>query len=135
MFSWLMNGYCQLPRWSRRPLWRWLHGYLDSRDDQARVLFMNYGYSSDESDEPLRLTDEDEPERYCIQLYNRIVSAIDVRGKSLLEVGCGPGALTAELLDGLWRARDGLALAANGAVYIKDDALRSVHGCRGSLIG
>ena len=86
----LMNGYCRLPGWSRRPLWKLLHGYLDSRDDQARVIFMNYGYANGDTP-PLRLSPEDEPHRYCLQLYDRIVTAIDVKGKDLLEVGCGRG--------------------------------------------
>jgi SAM-dependent methyltransferase len=51
---------------------------------------MNYGYSND-SESSLPLAAEDEPQRYCIQLYHRIVSAIDVAGKNLLEVGCGRG--------------------------------------------
>lgn len=63
---------------------------LVNRADVNDVLhFMNYGYHSD--DDPLDLDKTDEPERYCIQLYHHLASLTDVRGKALLEVGCGRG--------------------------------------------
>ena len=90
MLAQLVNRYCSLPGWTRQPLWKLLHRYLDSRDDQGKVVFMNYGYF--DADAPhVRLRSEDEPHRYCLQLYDRIVGAVGVLGKDLLEVGCGRG--------------------------------------------
>ena len=80
MLSRLMNYYCSLPGWSRRPLWKVLHRYLDSRDGDGQVVFMNYGYA-DGNGTALDLRPEDEQNRYCMQLYNRIVSAVDIGGR------------------------------------------------------
>jgi len=75
----------------RRFLWqRWyehLAGY--------RVTdwgFMNYGYSSLQADDPgLPLQAEDEPNRFSIQLYHHVASAVALDGLNVLEVGCGRG--------------------------------------------
>jgi len=54
--------------------------------------FMNYGYQADPSScSPLALRSEDEPERYSIQLYERVARAADLGGKHVLEVGSGRG--------------------------------------------
>lgn len=50
---------------------------------------MNYGFLDGEF--PLHLDDRDEPNRYCIQLYHKVASAADVKGKRVLEVGSGRG--------------------------------------------
>jgi fatty-acid O-methyltransferase len=54
------------------------------------VLFINYGY---EEDPPigLPLDASDEPNRYCIQLYHRTATQVDLTGKRVLEVGSGHG--------------------------------------------
>ncbi|KAA8963880.1 fatty-acid O-methyltransferase Mtf2 [Mycobacterium sp.] len=54
------------------------------------VVFLNYGY---EQDPPMALPLDpcDEPNRYCIQLYHRTATQVDLRGKRVLEVGCGHG--------------------------------------------
>jgi ubiquinone/menaquinone biosynthesis C-methylase UbiE len=54
------------------------------------VVFLNVGY---EEDPPmaLPLAESDEPNRYHIQLYHRIATQADLRGKRVLEVGCGHG--------------------------------------------
>jgi SAM-dependent methyltransferase len=54
--------------------------------------FMNYGYADDESDVTLpALKAEDMAERYCARLYHRVASAVDLKGKNLLEVSSGRG--------------------------------------------
>jgi ubiquinone/menaquinone biosynthesis C-methylase UbiE len=56
------------------------------------MAFMNYGWAAlDPQAETLPLRDEDEGNRYCIQLYDRVVGAIDLSGLDVLEVGCGRG--------------------------------------------
>ena len=54
------------------------------------LLFLNIGY---EEDPPmaLPLAESDEPNRFYIQLYHRIATQADLRGKRVLEVGCGHG--------------------------------------------
>ncbi|OBB75484.1 SAM-dependent methyltransferase [Mycobacterium sp. 852014-52144_SCH5372336] len=64
---------------------------LTRRFDGDDVFFLNYGY---EEDPPMAITldGSDEPHRYPIQLYHRTATqAGDLRGKDVLEVGCGHG--------------------------------------------
>lgn len=53
---------------------------------------MNYGYEypEEESNRPC-LNEQDEPDRFCIQLYHRVVAAVDVAEREVLEVGSGRG--------------------------------------------
>ncbi|OBJ90628.1 phthiotriol/phenolphthiotriol dimycocerosates methyltransferase [Mycobacterium asiaticum] len=54
------------------------------------MLFINFAY---EEDPPLGipLSESDEPDRYCIQLYHQTATQIDLGGKRVLEVSCGHG--------------------------------------------
>jgi ubiquinone/menaquinone biosynthesis C-methylase UbiE len=54
------------------------------------VVFINFGY---EEDPPmaLPLAESDEPNRFCIQLYHRTTTQVDLSGKRVLEVSCGHG--------------------------------------------
>ncbi len=67
-------------------IWYW---YVSNIDKNAEVLFMNYGYSS--PDQNVSLKPKDEINRYSIQLYHHMAAAVDLNGKSLLEVGSGRG--------------------------------------------
>jgi ubiquinone/menaquinone biosynthesis C-methylase UbiE len=75
----------------RRFLWRRWYEFLAG----YRVSdwgFMNYGYSSLLTNEPgLRLQADDEPNRFSIQLYHHVASAVVLQGLDVLEVGCGRG--------------------------------------------
>ena len=51
---------------------------------------MNYGYLSGNG-EALELSPEDEPDRNLIALYHHIADTSELRGKRVLEVGCGRG--------------------------------------------
>lgn len=71
----------------------------ESRNEQARRFynaagdistdfsFMNYGYA------PLsaELAGSTEPEKYCLQLYRRLVGQTMLKGKRVVEVSCGRG--------------------------------------------
>jgi len=71
----------------------------DSRSEQARQFynaaaatstdfaFMNYGYAPLASD----LEGTAEPEKYCLQLYRRLLGDVDLRGRKVVEVSCGRG--------------------------------------------
>ena len=52
---------------------------------------MNYGYVPDDRSTSLQLEPTDEPDRLCIQLYEAVVSGVDLHGKDVLEVGSGRG--------------------------------------------
>lgn len=58
--------------------------------DDDDVVFLNIGY---EEDPPMAvpLVESDEPHRFYIQLYHRAATEADLRGKRVLEVGCGHG--------------------------------------------
>ena len=48
---------------------------------------MNYGYAPLSAD----LAGTAEPEKYCLQLYRRLMGDADLRGKKVVEVSCGRG--------------------------------------------
>jgi SAM-dependent methyltransferase len=54
------------------------------------VTFLNYGYAS-LNGERIPLREEDEPNRYPIQLYHHALSGTAIAGKDVLEVGSGRG--------------------------------------------
>ena len=67
-------------------IWYW---YISTIDKNADIIFMNYGYSKNNL--RIELDETDEKNRYSIQLYNHIVADIDIKGKDILEIGCGRG--------------------------------------------
>lgn len=67
-------------------IWYW---YISTIDKKAEVIFMNYGYSS--NNEIIKLDVKDEFNRYSIQLYHHTATGININGKDVLEVGCGRG--------------------------------------------
>jgi ubiquinone/menaquinone biosynthesis C-methylase UbiE len=70
-------------------MFRLLYRMINSFDRDKLVIFMNYGYST--AGEDLSLNDDDEKNRYPIQLYRHLTDRIDLKGKSLVEIGCGRG--------------------------------------------
>lgn len=80
---------CSISPRLKRPVWRILYQYVTGLDKEAQVIFMNYGYASESK--KIKLRKIDEKNRYCIQLYHHVASSINLKGKDLLEVGCGRG--------------------------------------------
>ncbi len=78
-------------RWGVDQLWRLWYPVLTRLTRNASVVFLNYGYAYDAQGGAPLLKEQDEPDRPCIQLYHRVVSAVEVRGLELLEVSCGHG--------------------------------------------
>ncbi|MEE9464859.1 MAG: class I SAM-dependent methyltransferase [Candidatus Neomarinimicrobiota bacterium] len=74
----------------RRLLWRRWYNFLARRYADSRWTFMNYGYLAS-GDGLLALEHADEPDRYCIQLYHRTVSTVELAGRIVLEIGSGRG--------------------------------------------
>jgi SAM-dependent methyltransferase len=58
----------------------------------SSLVFLNYGYCSDEPTAKIpELNAEDEPDRSCIQLYDRVLQDVDLAGMDVLEISCGHG--------------------------------------------
>ena len=76
---------------ARRVLWRWWYERLARQVTAADWTFMNYGLVWPEGEGAVALSPEDEPDRYCIQLYHRVAAPGALRGKDVLEVGAGRG--------------------------------------------
>lgn len=74
----------------RRLLWRWWYGRLARHYPAGDWTFMNYGLVPPAGGEPA-LEPADEPDRLCIQLYERVVSPVSLAGLTVLEVGSGRG--------------------------------------------
>jgi ubiquinone/menaquinone biosynthesis C-methylase UbiE len=67
-------------------VWYW---YISRIDADNEIVFMNYGYH--DPSQNVDLDHKDEPNRYSIQLYHRLASTIDLKNKTIVEVGCGRG--------------------------------------------
>lgn len=70
-----------------------MYQYLARRvGENEDLLFWNFGFADPDSNrKELFLNDSDEKHRYCIQLYDHVASAVDLKGQDVLEVGCGCG--------------------------------------------
>lgn len=61
-------------------------------DRNKQITFMNYGYSElDPVGNRLPLNDEENLNRYAIQLYHHVSTAVDLRDKEVVEIGSGRG--------------------------------------------
>jgi ubiquinone/menaquinone biosynthesis C-methylase UbiE len=77
---------------ARKALWRAWYDFLGRRYRAEEWTFMNYGYAPTAKDDPgIRLAREDEPDRYCAQLYHHLASQVPLKGKRVVEVGSGRG--------------------------------------------
>ncbi len=74
----------------RRFLWHRWYQYLAGYDSN-HWSFMNYGFEPQTEESKILLEADDESDRYCIQLYDRVASAINLEGKRIVEVGSGRG--------------------------------------------
>ena len=80
----------------KRILWHKWYNKLAKQIQSPDWTFMNYGYSAvekstDNQDARLQLNPEDEQDRLCIHLYEKVISGTDLTNKSVLEVGSGRG--------------------------------------------
>jgi SAM-dependent methyltransferase len=66
------------------------YSLLSNLDRDAAITFLNYGYAF-ANGEQIPLQAEDEPNRYPIQLYHRVLSRTAIAGRQVLEVGSGRG--------------------------------------------
>lgn len=75
----------------RRIMWKPIYEWLAKRFDHTEWHFMNYGYSPFEHEKKLKLNQEDEINRYAIQLYHYLASKVLIEGMDVLEIGSGRG--------------------------------------------
>lgn len=87
MFDFLM----EVSPAARQRILRFWYQLLSRLDTAGVMLFMNYGYADLDGAPALELCAEDEPNRYCIQLYHHVAAAIDLHSRDVLEIGCGRG--------------------------------------------
>ncbi|MEA3479364.1 MAG: class I SAM-dependent methyltransferase [Bacteroidota bacterium] len=73
----------------RESLFRIWYWYVNKADKNAEILFMNYGYS--DKDQEIPMEEQDNPDRYAIQLYHHLASAAGIKNKDIVEIGCGRG--------------------------------------------
>jgi len=86
-----VDNYCEMPAVLRRPMWRIWHKMVCRFDKDSTVNFMNYGFAGLNGDKMLELKNEDEYNRYCIQLYDHVVNPVELENKRVVEVGSGRG--------------------------------------------
>jgi len=120
--------------WVRREVNHVFYNYLAGLDPTGVVTLLNYGYAYlDVKVQPLRLAEEDEPNRYPLQLYDCVASAVDLRGRDVLEVGSGRGGgasfvkryLGARTMTGVDYSEKAVAFCQQ---HYRVDGLRFVHG-------
>jgi ubiquinone/menaquinone biosynthesis C-methylase UbiE len=92
MFVELFELACGLSPNMRRFFEKSMYQMWSALDKEAVMVYMNFGYADLDPDaQELELRAEDEMNRYCIQLYQHVAGAIDLKGLDVLEVGCGRG--------------------------------------------
>ena len=69
--------YAELPKPIRRPIWQIWHKVMIRYDKDVTANYMNYGYHGLNGDPVLELEEQDENDRYCIQLYDHVVNRAD----------------------------------------------------------
>lgn len=88
----LVENYVDLPGFIRKPLWRFWHSWIISREKKDVVMTcMNYGYAGLDELHTVELKSRDEDERYGLQMYHQAASWVSLEGKEVLEVGSGRG--------------------------------------------
>jgi ubiquinone/menaquinone biosynthesis C-methylase UbiE len=75
----------------RRIIWKPLYEVLAQKIQIDNWNFMNYGYAPFEHENALTLKQEDEINRYPLQLYHYLATTVDISQKEILEVGSGRG--------------------------------------------
>lgn len=99
---------------------------------QRSMRCLNYGFY-DETVDPIALDPEEEGDRLSLQLYHRVAGAVDLRGKVVLEVGCGRGGGSAYVKRRLGaRSVTGVDLSRQAVAFcnttFRDEGLRFMRG-------
>jgi ubiquinone/menaquinone biosynthesis C-methylase UbiE len=81
----------------RRLLWKPIYEWLAKKFRSKEWSLMNYGYTPSSGEASLALNNEDEINRYPIQLYYYLAATITMKELDVLEVGSGRGGVAAYL--------------------------------------
>jgi cytochrome P450/SAM-dependent methyltransferase len=111
---------------------KYWYPFLTRRWNKEDVVFLNFGYE-EEPPMGLPLDDSDEPNRFCIQLYHRTATQVDLRDKKVLDISCGHGGGASYLVRTLRPASyTGLDINPDGIAYCRKKhvlpGLDFVHG-------
>lgn len=91
MLSRFLIFLCDVSPAARRFLWRWWYEKWARKVESGDWTFMNYGLVLPAGADPLALEPQDEPDRYCAQLYHWTAVPGNLQDKEVLEVGSGRG--------------------------------------------
>jgi SAM-dependent methyltransferase len=75
----------------KRAVWKKLYEYLTKKYPTEEWTYMNYGYEPINPSSKIPLKNEEESDRYMIQLYHHVATAVDLKDKDVVEVGSGRG--------------------------------------------
>ncbi|MFC4633202.1 class I SAM-dependent methyltransferase [Dokdonia ponticola] len=75
----------------KRAVWKQLYQYLANKYPTQEWTYMNYGYEPSNQSIKIPLKEEEENDRYMIQLYHHVATAVDLTNKDVVEVGSGRG--------------------------------------------
>ncbi len=73
----------------RDNLFRILYWLVNKLDKDADIRFMNFGFS--DKDQVISINEQNESDRYSIQLYHHLISETEIKNKDIVEIGCGRG--------------------------------------------
>lgn len=105
----------------RKLIWRWSYNLFSSKARGPAWDFLNFGYVCEATEKRPELDADDEKNRLCIQLYHLLSGFVDVRGRQVLEVGCGRGGGSAYIAKYLEPALiTGMDLSKNAIRYCRE---------------
>jgi ubiquinone/menaquinone biosynthesis C-methylase UbiE len=81
----------QYPDTVKESIWNLFTKKMSQKDTVKTTNFMNYGFKNLSADEDINLLHDDEKNRYFIQLYDHVISKVDLYYKDILEVSSGRG--------------------------------------------
>jgi ubiquinone/menaquinone biosynthesis C-methylase UbiE len=124
-----------VPARSKNRLYGMLYNYLAVKSREEKLLFWNFGFEDAAPKENrLLLSEPEERYRYCIQLYDHVARAVDLRGKDILEVSCGCGGGSSFLMKHHGpRSVTGMDYSQNAVDFCKSHhSMPGLSFCRGN---
>jgi len=117
----------------KRFVWKRLYQHLASKYPTDEWTYMNYGYESCDQPLAIPLKEEEERDRYMIQLYHHVATAVDLKDKDVLEVGSGRGGgssyikryLSPKSMTGIDYSKNAIKFSNN---HHSVDGLSFIHG-------
>jgi len=76
---------------TQKAFWKWWYQRLAKSGHEDEWSFMNYGFQGEDTEKNTVLEDEDEANRFFIQLYDTAAASVSITGLKALEIGSGRG--------------------------------------------